>query len=102
ISRNFPIRTERTSGMPRCCIASRTAAPCGSSTAAFGVTTTFTFMPEYQELDRDGQAQSSRCLAHHLRRLLVFTQSKKNRLPQFSVARPFGKLHLANKNGIHP
>src|ERR1700731_975576 len=27
ISRNFPIRTERTSGIPRCCIASRTAAP---------------------------------------------------------------------------
>ena len=38
------MRTLRTSGIPRCCMASRTAAPCGSSTAAFGVTKTFIFI----------------------------------------------------------
>src|SRR6266480_333766 len=40
----LPIRTLRTSGIPRCRIASRTAFPCGSSTAVFGMTTTFTFI----------------------------------------------------------
>src|SRR6516162_9792764 len=39
----LPIRTLRTSGIPRCRIASRTALPCGSSTAAFGMTITFAF-----------------------------------------------------------
>src|SRR5207248_2399961 len=38
------MRTFLTSGMPRCCIASLTAAPCGSSTAALGVTTTLAFI----------------------------------------------------------
>src|SRR6266446_757289 len=36
----LPIRTLRTSGIPRC----RIAAPCGSSTAALGMTTTLTFI----------------------------------------------------------
>src|SRR5207248_9968969 len=49
ISRYLPIRTEWTSGIPKCCFASRTAAPCGSRTAAFGVTRTLTFMLQYQE-----------------------------------------------------
>src|SRR5438874_7038303 len=40
----LPILTLRTSGIPRCRIASRTALPCGSSTAAFGITITFAFI----------------------------------------------------------
>src|SRR5437764_9304477 len=44
ISRYLPIRTFLTSRIPSCCIASRTAAPCGSSTAAFGITTTLAFI----------------------------------------------------------
>ena len=40
----LPILTLRTSGIPRCRIASRTAFPCGSSTAAFGITITFAFI----------------------------------------------------------
>src|SRR5436190_16838875 len=44
----LPIRTLRTSGIPKCRIASRTAFPCGSSTAAFGITITFAFtIPRY-------------------------------------------------------
>ena len=41
------MRTSRAALKPRCCIASRTAAPCGSSTVSFGVTITFTFMRHY-------------------------------------------------------
>src|SRR5262245_6728564 len=41
------MRTSRAALKPRCCIASRTAAPCGSSTVAFGVTITFTFIRHY-------------------------------------------------------
>src|SRR6266446_10609593 len=106
ISRYFPIRTLRTSGIPRCCIASRTAAPWGSSTAAFGVTTTLTFMPKYPELDRDGQAQCSSTrrsgFAHYFGWFLVLPQAQENRLTQLPVAGPFGELHLANKNRINP
>jgi hypothetical protein len=39
----FPILTLRTSGMPRCRMASRTALPWGSNTADFGMTMTFAF-----------------------------------------------------------
>src|SRR5436305_648303 len=49
ISRYLPIRTFLTSRIPKCCIASRTAAPCGSRSAAFGVTRTLTFMLQYQQ-----------------------------------------------------
>src|SRR5205085_7080908 len=100
----LPIRTEFTSGMPRCCIASRTAAPCGSSTAAFGVTRTLTFMSQYSESVRSRQVQSSirRALTLHFGWLLIFAQSQEHRLPQFPVARPFGEFHLANENRIHP
>ena len=41
------MRTSRAALKPRCCIASRTAAPCGSSTVSFGVTITFTFIRHY-------------------------------------------------------
>src|SRR5262249_6978635 len=41
----LPIRTLRTSGIPKCRIASRTAFPCGSNTAAFGITITLAFIP---------------------------------------------------------
>src|SRR5215469_16118006 len=45
ISIYLPIRTLRTSGIPKCRIASRTAFPCGSNTAAFGITITLAFIP---------------------------------------------------------
>src|SRR2546423_13011540 len=102
ISRYLPIRTELTSGIPRCCIASRTAAPCGSSTAAFGVTSTLTFMLQYSESERRRQVESSRSLAHHLRRFLVLAHSEKNRLPQFHIPRPLRQSHLANEDQIPP
>src|SRR5215210_3539288 len=96
----LPIRTLRTSRIPRCCIASRTAAPCGSSTAAFGVTTTFIFMgpilmrsARQQALCRGRRRLFSlrdRDFAPDLGRLFVFAQSEENRLPQFRVARPLG------------
>jgi hypothetical protein len=43
----LPILTLRTSGIPKCRIASRTAFPCGSSTAAFGITITLAFIPAH-------------------------------------------------------
>src|SRR5437773_879642 len=53
ISRYLPIRTFFTSRIPRCCIASRTAAPCGSSTATFGITTTLAFICSIYEHKAD-------------------------------------------------
>jgi len=53
----FPILTLRTSGIPRCRIASRTAFPCGSSTAAFGITITFAFIASPYP-PKDGFVQS--------------------------------------------
>src|SRR6266487_3475230 len=58
ISMYFPILTLRTSGMQRCRMASRTALPWGSSTAAFGMTMTFAFTSSpYLPASRE-QAQS--------------------------------------------
>src|SRR5215472_15351535 len=54
----FPIRTLRTSGIPKCRIASRTAFPCGSSTAAFGITITLAFITAQYCGDLRRQAQS--------------------------------------------
>src|SRR2546423_999674 len=59
-------------------------------------------MPQYQEPNKGGQVQSSRCFAHDLAWLLVFAKSQENRLPQLSVARPLREFHLANEHGIHP
>jgi hypothetical protein len=53
----LPILTLRTSGIPRCRIASRTAFPCGSSTAAFGITITFAFIAS-PYAPKDGFVQS--------------------------------------------
>src|SRR5205823_6758992 len=90
ISKYLPIRTFFTSGIPRCCIASRTAAPCGSSTAAFGVTSTLTFILQYSKDEPLRQVESSRrTLTHNLRRLLVLAHPQKDRLAQFHVSRPF-------------
>src|SRR5258707_3561412 len=54
----FPIRTLRTSGIPRWRIASRTAFPCGSSTGAFGMTITLAFITAQYCGDLRRQAQS--------------------------------------------
>src|SRR5437763_803474 len=55
----LPILTLRTSGIPKCRIASRTAFPCGSSTAAFGITITLAFITAQYCGDQRRQAQSS-------------------------------------------
>jgi len=34
--------------------------------------------------------------------ILVFAQTEKNRLAQFSVASPFGKLNLGDEHRIYP
>src|SRR4030095_8954040 len=54
----LPILTLRTSGIPKCRIASRTAFPCGSSTAALGITITFAFIvsPYLQPAREQGQS----------------------------------------------
>ena len=54
----LPIRTLRTSGIPKWRIASRTAFPCGSSTAAFGITITLAFITAQYcgDLRRQGQS----------------------------------------------
>src|SRR5262245_21960549 len=58
----FPIRTLRTSGIPKCRIASRTVFPCGSSTAAFGMTITLAFITAQYCGDLRRQAQSPHLL----------------------------------------
>lgn len=65
----LPIRTLRTSGIPKCRIASRTAFPCGSSTAAFGITMTFAFITA-QYLQPTGKQEQSPKRSLHLAHLL--------------------------------
>src|SRR5205814_2491727 len=44
----------------------------------------------------------ARTLAHHLPRIFVVPQTKKNRLAQLQIARPLGELQLANQLRVGP
>src|SRR6266487_2652486 len=103
ISMYLPIRTLRTSGIPRCRIASRTAFPWGSSTAAFGMTTTFTFIASpYLRLMTRTSAIQNLCFRDNLLCLFIVAQAEENRRPQFSVPGPLGEFDLTNKDRIYP
>ena len=92
-------------------MASRTAAPCGSSTVAFGVTITFILIGSILMRRSGQQAQCGGRSAQKMNRstftsdlswLLILAQTEKDRLTQFPVTRPLRKLHLANEDRIHP
>src|SRR5947209_1698251 len=99
----LPILTLRTSGIPRCRIASRTALPCGSSTAAFGMTMTLTFITSpYLRLTTRTSAIPNLCFSNDFAGFFIFAQSDKNRRTQFIIAGPLRELDLANENRVYP
>src|SRR6266513_3208696 len=103
ISMYLPIRTLRTSGIPRCRIASRTAFPCGSSTAVFGMTTTFTFIASpYLQLIARTSAIQNLCFPDNLFWLFIVAQAEENRRSQFPVPGPLGEFGLTNENRVYP
>src|SRR5438067_6086860 len=103
ISMYFPILTLRTSGIPRWRIASRTALPCGSSTAAFGMTRTFTFIVSpYLRLTARTSGFRDSGFTDDLIWLFIFAQTQKNWRAELSVAGPFREFDFAYQDRIYP
>jgi len=105
----LPILTLRTSGIPRCRIASRTALPCGSSTAAFGITMIFTFIaPPYLQLTveqvqiGDLSLLPTLRLSNNVAGLFILAQAQEHGRTQFSVTGPLGEFDFANEHRIYP